>query len=75
MPADETNTVGCMNNLLHSMFSSLSVSLNGKPATLHETNIHYKAYLEKLLTMVLMRQAHIYYRVSGFLIRLLAMEH
>ena len=31
------------------MFSSLSVSLNGKPVTLHETNYHYKAYLEKLL--------------------------
>ena len=31
------------------MFSCLSVSLNGKPVTLHETNYHYKAYLEKLL--------------------------
>jgi hypothetical protein len=31
------------------MFSSLSVSLNGKPVTLHETNHHYKAYLDKLL--------------------------
>ena len=31
------------------MFSSLSVSLNGKPVTLHETNYHYKAYIEKLL--------------------------
>jgi len=31
------------------MFSSLSISLNGKPVTLHETNYHYKAYLEKLL--------------------------
>jgi hypothetical protein len=31
------------------MFSSLIVSLNGKPVTLHETNYHYKAYLEKLL--------------------------
>jgi hypothetical protein len=31
------------------MFSSLSVSLNGKPVSLHETNYHYKAYLEKLL--------------------------
>ena len=49
MPADKTNTVGCVNNLLHSMFSSLSVSLNGKPVTLHGTKYHYKAYLEKLL--------------------------
>ena len=30
------------------MFISLSVSLNGKPVTLHETNYFYKAYLEKL---------------------------
>ena len=34
----EPNTVGCVNNLLYPMFSSLSVSLNGKPVTLHETN-------------------------------------
>ena len=39
MLSDETNTVGCVNSLLHSMFSSLSVSLNGKPVTLHETII------------------------------------
>ena len=45
----EPNTIGCVNNLLHSVFSSLSVSLNGKRVTLHETNYHYKAYLEKLL--------------------------
>jgi len=45
----DLNTVGCVNNLLHSMFSSLSVSLNGKPVNLHETNYHYKAYLEKFL--------------------------
>ena len=40
MASDEANTVGCVNNLLHSMFSSLSVSLNGKPVTLHESNYH-----------------------------------
>jgi len=45
----ESNTVGCVNNLLHSMFSFLSVSLKCKTVTLHETNYHYKAYLEKLL--------------------------
>jgi hypothetical protein len=49
LSSTEQNTVGCANNLLHSLFSSLSVSLNGKPVTLHETNYHYKAYLEKLL--------------------------
>ena len=31
------------------MFSSLSISLNGKSVTLHETNYHYKVYIEKLL--------------------------
>jgi hypothetical protein len=41
--------VGCVKNLLHSLFSSVSVTLNGKPVTLHETNYHYKAYLEKIL--------------------------
>lgn len=46
---DKPNAVGCVNNLLHSMFSSLSVSLNGKNVTLHENNYHYQAYLEKLL--------------------------
>ena len=38
-----TNTVGCVNNLLHSMFNSFSMSLNSKPVTLYETNTHYKA--------------------------------
>ena len=30
----EANTAGCVNNLLHSMFSSLSVFLNCKPVIL-----------------------------------------
>ena len=34
----ESNTVSCVNNLLHSMFSSLNVSLNSKPVNLHDTN-------------------------------------
>jgi len=34
------------------MFCSLSVSLSGKPVTLHETNYHYKDYLEKLLNYI-----------------------
>jgi len=45
----ESNTAGRVNNLLHSMVSCLSVSLNGTPVALHETNYHYKAYLEKFL--------------------------
>jgi len=48
------NTAVLVNNVLHSMFISPSISLIGKHVTLHETNYHYKAYLEKLLkTMVL----------------------
>jgi hypothetical protein len=47
LTSGESNTVVCSNNLLHSMFSSLSVSLNGKPITLHETNWHYKAYTSR----------------------------
>ena len=47
--AADTNTVVCVTNLLHSMFSTLSISLNGKPVTLHEMNYHYKTYLEKFL--------------------------
>ena len=45
----DPNTVGCVNNLLHSMFNSLSVSLKYKPLILHQTNYHYKAHLEELL--------------------------
>jgi hypothetical protein len=43
------NTVGCVNNLLRSMFCSLSFSLNRNHFTLHESNYHYTAYLEKLI--------------------------
>jgi len=45
----EPNTVGCVNNLLHSIFSPPIISLNSKPVTVHETSYYYKAYLEKLL--------------------------
>jgi hypothetical protein len=33
---DEPNTVGCVNNLLNSVFISLGVFLNGKPITIHK---------------------------------------
>jgi hypothetical protein len=33
-------TVVCVKNLLHSMFCSLSVSLNGNPVSFHETLNH-----------------------------------
>jgi hypothetical protein len=35
----DENTVGCVNKLLHTLYISLSVSLNGKPIILHETII------------------------------------
>jgi hypothetical protein len=38
----EPNLGCCVNNLLQSVFSSLSVSLNGKRETLHETNYYYE---------------------------------
>ena len=40
----EPNTVDCFNNLIHSIYISLSVSLNGKSVTLHENNYYYKAF-------------------------------
>jgi hypothetical protein len=46
---EDANTVATVNNLLHSLFSSLTASLNGKPVSLHENNCHYKAYLETVL--------------------------
>jgi hypothetical protein len=49
LASTDQNTVGCVNNILHILFSYLSVSLNGKPITLHETNSHYKAYFENQL--------------------------
>ena len=45
----QPNTVSCVNNLLNSRFSSPSISLNGKPVTLHEPNYHYKLHLVKLI--------------------------
>ena len=64
------NTHGCVNNLLHEIFSSLSVSLNGKPVTLHETKYHHIAYIEELLNVVPTRLARILSPVSGISIHL-----
>jgi len=44
----EANTVCCVNNLLNSMFSSLSISLHSKYVTPHETNYRYQTYHENL---------------------------
>jgi hypothetical protein len=47
--SEDGNTVATVNNLLHSLFSSLAVSLNGKLISLHENNYHCSAYLESVL--------------------------
>jgi hypothetical protein len=39
-----------VNNILHSLFSEIDVSLNGKDVTLGTDTYLYKAYLEKLLS-------------------------
>jgi hypothetical protein len=39
-----------MNNILHSLFSEIDVSLNGKVVTPGTDTYPYKAYLEKLLS-------------------------
>jgi hypothetical protein len=39
-----------VNNLLHSLFSQLNVTLNGVPITPSEDLYHYRSYLETLLT-------------------------
>lgn len=39
-----------VNNLLHSLFSQLSVSINGTSVTPSEDLYHYRSYLETLLT-------------------------
>jgi hypothetical protein len=47
VPAD---TVGPVNNLLHSLFSQVDVSLNGTLITNSSNTYHYRAYLENLLS-------------------------
>ena len=49
-PLEAGDTVGPVNNLLHSMFSQVDVSLNGTLITNSTTTYLYKAYLESLLT-------------------------
>jgi hypothetical protein len=48
VPAD-ANKTGCVNNLMHSLFTSLRIALNGKPVTLYDAHYFIKAYIEKLL--------------------------
>ena len=42
----EPNTAGCVNNLFHSIFSSLRVSLKGKPVNFQRQNIFTKSTLK-----------------------------
>ena len=49
-PLEAADTVGPVNNLLHSMFSQVDVSLNGTLITNSTNTYPYRAYLENLLT-------------------------
>jgi len=46
--SSKSNTVRCLFNLIHPIFSSLILSLNGKTVTFHEKNYHYNAYIQEL---------------------------
>jgi hypothetical protein len=48
VPAD-ANKTGCVNNLMHSMFTSLNIALNGKTITLYEAHYYMKAFIQKTL--------------------------
>jgi hypothetical protein len=47
---DAADTVGPVNNFLHSLFSQVDVSLNGTVVTNSTNTYGYRAYLENLLT-------------------------
>jgi hypothetical protein len=47
-PSDK-NEVGCVNNLLHSLFSGVTISANGKVITINEGGYPYKAIKGTLL--------------------------
>ena len=47
---DAADTVGPVNNFLHSLFSQVDVSLNGTLITNSSNTYGYRAYLESLLT-------------------------
>jgi hypothetical protein len=47
---DSTDHTGVTNNLLYSLFSQCSVTLNGTPITQSTQNYSYRAMLETLLT-------------------------
>lgn len=47
---DAADTVGPVNNLLHSLFSQVDVSLNGTLITSSSNTYPYRAYLENLLS-------------------------
>jgi hypothetical protein len=47
---DLTDTTAVANNLLHSLFSQCTVTLNGVPVTQSQEHYNYRAYLESLFT-------------------------
>ena len=47
---DKTKSVGPVNNLLHSMFESVRLTINDIPITVSPNNYPYKAYISNCLT-------------------------
>ncbi|XP_055714779.1 uncharacterized protein F54H12.2-like, partial [Phlebotomus papatasi] len=47
---EDVEQPGVVNNILHSMIRSVSVSLNGKTISQNEGDYHYRSYFETLLT-------------------------
>lgn len=45
----DANTPGCVNNILHSLFRQVNVSLNGKTVNSADGNYSYRAYIETLM--------------------------
>jgi hypothetical protein len=47
---DKTVTVGPVNNILHSLFESVRLTINDVPITISPLNHHYKCYFSNCLT-------------------------
>lgn len=45
-----TKTVGPINNVLHSLFSSVRLTVNDTPITVNDSDYPYKAYITNLMT-------------------------
>ena len=65
---DLTDTTAVANNLLRSLFSQCTVTLNGVPVIQTHEHYNYRAYLESLLPMAQMLPHHIFLTLIGTLI-------